>query len=40
MKNIRNNLSKCWTQMVEGETLEYLFDCIYAAVEMQKLDVW
>ena len=40
LKNIRNNLSKSWTQMIEGETLEGLFDCVYAAVEMQKIDVW
>ena len=37
LKNIRNNLSKSWTQVIEGETLEDLFDCVYAAVEMQKL---
>ena len=40
LKNIRNNLSKSWTQAIEGETLEDLFDCVYAAVEMQKIDVW
>ena len=40
MKNIRNNLSKSWTQIIEGETLEDLFDHVYFAVEMQKIDVW
>ena len=40
LKNIRNNLSKSWTQVIEGETLEDLFDPVYAAVEMQKIDVW
>ena len=40
LKNIRNNLSKSWTQVIEGETLEDLFDCVYTAVEMQKIDVW
>ena len=40
LKNIRNNLRKSWTQLLEGETLEDLFDGIYGAVEMHKLDVW
>ena len=40
LKNIRNNLSKSWTQIIEGETLEDLFDHVYVAVEMQKIDVW
>ena len=40
LKNIRNNLSKSWTQIIEGETLEELFDHVYAVVEMQKIDVW
>ena len=26
LKNIRNNLRKSWTQLIEGETLEDLFD--------------
>ena len=26
LKNIRNNLRKIWTQLLEGETLEDLFD--------------
>ena len=38
LKNIRNNLSKSWTQLLEGETLEDLFDGVYGAVEMHKLD--
>ena len=36
LKNIRNNLSKSWIQVIEGETLEDLFDRVYAAVEIQK----
>ena len=40
LKNIRSNLGKSWTQVIEGETLEDLFDHVYAAVEMQKIDVW
>ena len=40
LKNIRNNLRKSWTKMLEGETLGDLFDGVYAAVEMHKLDVW
>ena len=40
LKSIRNNLRKNWTQVIEGETLEDLFDHVYATVEMQKLDVW
>ena len=39
-KNIRNNLMNSWTQLVEGETLEDLFDHVYGAVEMHKIDVW
>ena len=40
LKNIRNNLRKSWTQLLEGETLEEVFDGVYTAVEMDKLDVW
>ena len=40
LKNIMNNLRKSWTQLIEGETLEDLFDCVYRAVEMHKIDVW
>ena len=36
LTNIRINLSKSWTQAIEGEMLEDLFDYVYAAVEMQK----
>ena len=39
LKNIRNNLRKSWTQLVEGETMEDLFDHVYEAVEMHKIDV-
>ena len=39
LKNFRNNLRKSWTQLLEGETLEDLFDGVYGAVEMHKLDV-
>ena len=34
LKNIRNNLSKSWTQVIEEETMEDLFNHVYAAVEM------
>ena len=40
LKNIRNNLRKSWTQLLEGKTLEDLFDGVYGAVEMHKLDIW
>ena len=40
LKNIWNNLRKSWTQLIEGKTLEYLFDCVYGAVKMHKIDVW
>ena len=40
LKNIRNKLRKSWTQLIEVETLEDLFDCVYGAVEMHKIDVW
>ena len=40
LKNIRNNLKQSWTQLLEGETLEDLFDGVYGAVEIHKLDVW
>ena len=40
LKNIRKNLRKSWTQLIEGETLENLFDHVYEAVEMHKIDVW
>ena len=40
LKNIRNNLKQSWTQLFQGETLEDLFDGVYGAVEIHKLDVW
>ena len=40
LKNTRNNLRKNWTQLLEGETLEDLFDGVYEIVEANKLDVW
>ena len=40
LKNTRNNLRKSWTQLIEGETLEDLFHCVYGAVDMHKIDVW
>ena len=40
LKNIRNNLSKGWTWIIEGETLEDLFNCVYAAGELHNIDVW
>ena len=40
LKNIRNNLKQSWTQLLEEETLEDLFDGVYGAVEIHKLDVW
>ena len=29
LKNIRNNLKQSWTQLLEEETLEDLFDGVY-----------
>ena len=40
LKNIRNNHRKSWNQLLEGETLEDLFDGLYGTVEMHKLDFW
>ena len=40
LRNIRNNLKQSWTQLLEGETLEDLFDGVYGAVEIHKIDVW
>ena len=40
MKNIRNNLRKSWTQLLEAETLEDPLDGVYGAVQIHKLDVW
>ena len=40
LKNIRNNLKQSWTQLLERETLENLFDGVYGAVKIHKIDVW
>ena len=40
LKNIRNNLKHSWTQLLQGESLEDLFDGVYGAVELYKIDVW
>ena len=40
LKNARNNRKKSWTQLLAGETLEELFDCVYETVEVNKLEVW
>ena len=40
LKNTRNNVKTCWTQLLEGDTLEDLFDSVYETVEANKLEVW
>ena len=40
LKNISNNIRLCWTQLLEGETLEELFDGVYETIEAHKLNVW
>ena len=40
LKNVKNNLSKGWTQIIEGETLEDLSDSVFTAVKPQKTDAW
>ena len=40
LKNTRNNRKQSWTQQIAGETLEELFDNVYEAVEVNKLEVW
>ena len=40
LKNTRNNIKKSWTQLLEGETLEDLFDSVYGTVDANKLEVW
>ena len=40
LKNIRNNLRQSWTQLLEGETLEDLFDAVHGAEEIHEIDVW
>ena len=39
LKNTRNNRKESWTQLLEGETLEDLFDSMYETVETTKLEV-
>ena len=39
LKNTRNNMKESWTQLLEGETLEDLFDSVYDTVEPNKLEV-
>ena len=33
-------MKKSWTQLLDGETLEVLFDSVYETVEANKLEVW
>ena len=40
LKNTRNNRKQTWTQLIAGETLEELFECVYETVEANKLEVW
>ena len=40
LKNIRNNMKESWTQLLEGEMLEDLFDSVYETLETTKLQVW
>ena len=40
LKNIRNNLKHSWTQLLQGEMLEELFDGVHGTVEMHKIEVW
>ena len=40
LKNIRNTLKQSWTQLLEGETLDDLFDGVYGTAEIHKIDVW
>ena len=40
LKNSRNNRKISWTQLLAGETLEDLYDNVYEAVEVNKLEVW
>ena len=37
LKNTRNNMKETWTQLLEGETLEDLFDSVYETVESNKM---
>ena len=40
LKNSRNNRKISWTQLLAGKTLEDLYDNVYEAVEVNKLEVW
>ena len=40
LKNTRNDMKESWTQLLEGETLEDLFESVYETVESNKLEVW
>ena len=40
LKNTRNNRKETWTQLLEGETLEDLFDSVYDTMESNKMEVW
>ena len=40
LKNTRNNRKISWTQLLAGETLADLYDNVYEAVEVNKLEVW
>ena len=40
LKNTRNKMKTCWTQLLEGDTPEDLFDSVYETVEARKLEVW
>ena len=40
LKNTRNNRKTNGTQLLAGETLEELFECVYETVEDNKLEVW
>ena len=40
LKITRNNMKETWTQLLEGETQEDLFDSVYKTVESNKLEVW
>ena len=33
-------MKESWTQLLEGETLEDLFDSVYETVESSTLEVW
>ena len=40
LKNTRNNRKISWTQLLAGEILEDLYDNVYEAVEVNKLEIW